>query len=272
VGPRVLLLVFGLVVLGWPRVGHADPTSHSVIPPRPAQPAPVEYPAGAQGDAVVQIELTVTKEGAVRDLLIVDGDEPFASASLAAAAGWRFEPATRDGRPVAARIRMAVRFHKSEPAPSVPEPAPARPAGRAVAPASPMQPIEVVVLGERPDRAPVSLSQAEVRELPGAFGDPFRAVEALPGVTPLVSGAPYYYVRGAPPGNIGYFFDDVRVPLLYHIGLGPGVIHPALVDRVDFYPGAYPARYGRFAGGIVAGESAAPLPEWHGQANVRLVD
>jgi hypothetical protein len=65
-----------------------------------------------------------------------------------------------------------------------------------------------------------------VRELPGAFGDPFRAIEVLPGVTPIATGLPYFYVRGAPPGNVGYFLDGVRVPYLYHIGLGPSVIHP----------------------------------------------
>jgi hypothetical protein len=117
-----------------------------------------------------------------------------------------------------------------------------------------------------------SMTRAEVRQLPGAFGDPFRAIEVLPGVTPIVSGLPYFYVRGAPPGNVGYFLDGVRVPYLYHVGLGPSVVHPALVDRVDLYPGGYPARFGRFAGGIVAGETAAPRDDLHGEANLRILD
>jgi hypothetical protein len=135
-------------------------------------------------------------------------------------------------------------------------------------------PIEVTVQGERapPKPPPSSLRRAEVRELPGAFGDPFRAIEILPGVTPIASGLPFFYVRGAPPGNVGYFVDGVRVPYLYHIGLGPSVIHPGMVQRVDLYPGGYPARFGRFAGGIVAGETAAPRPELHGEYNLRLVD
>src|SRR5207249_4000018 len=60
---------------------------------------------------------------------------------------------------------------------------------------------EILVEAEKTPPAVTSLSKAEVRELPGAFGDPFRAIEALPGVTPIVSGLPYFYVRGAPPGN-----------------------------------------------------------------------
>lgn len=43
---------------------------------------------------------------------------------------------------------------------------------------------------------------------------PSRRREAMPGVTPVASGVPYFFVRGAPPGNVGYFVDGVRVPLL----------------------------------------------------------
>jgi hypothetical protein len=141
-------------------------------------------------------------------------------------------------------------------------------------PASDQEPLEVTVYGQRSPSAPppASLGREEVRELPGAFGDPFRAIDALPGVTPIASGLPFFYVRGAPPGNVGYFLDGVRVPYLYHIGFGPSVIHPAMVQRVDLYPAGYPARFGRFAGGIVAGETTAPRPDLHGEYNVRLFD
>jgi hypothetical protein len=83
---------------------------------------------------------------------------------------------------------------------------------------------------------------------------------------------PFFYVRGAPPGNVGYYLDGIRLPLLYHVGLGPSVVHPAMVARVDLYPGAYPTRYGRFSGGIVAGEVEAPLDRWHGEWQIRLFD
>lgn len=133
-------------------------------------------------------------------------------------------------------------------------------------------PVEIVVHGERLAPAVTSLTRAEVRQLPGAFGDPFRAVEALPGVTPIASGLPFFYVRGAPPGNVGYFLDDIRVPFLYHVAIGPSVIHPGLVERVDLYPGGYPARFGRYAGGIVSAETTEPRSELHGEANLRLFD
>ncbi len=131
---------------------------------------------------------------------------------------------------------------------------------------------EVRVRGVRPAPVHTAFASEDVRQMPGAFGDPFRFIEALPGVPPMVSGIPFFFVRGAPPGNVGYFLDGVRVPLLYHLALGPSVIHPGLVDKVEFYPGGYPARYGRFAGGIVAGETKAPRPKAHGEAQIRLID
>ena len=60
--------------------------------------------------------------------------------------------------------------------------------------------------------------------MPGAFGDAFRAVDALPGVTPIISGLPFFFVRGSPPGNVGTYIDGVRVPLLFHLGAGPSVV------------------------------------------------
>jgi hypothetical protein len=131
--------------------------------------------------------------------------------------------------------------------------------------------VEVRVEGERA-HAPQRMTRGEVRQIPGAFGDPFRAIEVLPGVTPIASGLPYFFVRGAPPGNVGYFFDGVALPALYHVAAGPGVIHPAFIDGVALYAGSYPAQLGRFSGGIVSADAAQPRREARGEASIRLVD
>jgi TonB family protein len=271
-----------------------------IIPPRLIAGGEVTYPPDAQGDALVVLILVVSKEGAVTEARASQGEEPFASAAIASAQKWKFEPAQRDGQSIAARIHFEVRFTHPEPppqdnpstpgpaaqpapgsaqpsAPSAPgpqgsatQPRPPAPLPKAVEAAAP-GPIDVTVYGVKPIAA-VSMGRAEVRQLPGAFGDPFRAIEAMPGVTPIVSGLPFFYVRGAPPGNVGYFLDGVRVPYLYHVGLGPSVIHPGLVERVDLYPGGYPARYGRYAGGIVAADTTAPRTDFHGEGNIRLFD
>ncbi|MCA9594790.1 MAG: TonB family protein [Myxococcales bacterium] len=245
--------------------------AQEIVRPTPVGETRVDYPQGAQGDAVVVLEIVVDADGAVRDVTVVSGSPPFSDVALASARRWTFSPAKRDGKPMAARIRFEVRF--TEPPPPAPEPSSAPPP---VAPepkrVSVQAPIDVTVEGDKRPPGVTTFTRAEVREIPGSFGDPFRAVEAMPGVTPIISGVPYFFVRGAPPGNVGYFLDGIRVPLLYHVGLGPSVVHPAIVDRVDLYPGGYPARYGRFAGGIVAGEITPPRADFHGEANLRLVD
>jgi len=259
-----------------------------LVPPSLTSPAEVAYPEGAEGEAVVVLTLTIGRDGAVEDVRVTEGNEPFASVAAAAAAKWQFEPARRQGQPVATRIRFEVGFHpprdgattdgattaepSAEPSDGAPPGTGTAPGAEGATPIAPAQPTEITIVGKRSPPGVSTLTRAEVRQLPGAFGDPFRAIEALPGVTPIVSGVPFFYVRGAPPGNIGYFLDGVRVPYLYHVGLGPSVIHPAMVERVDLFPGGYPAQFGRFAGGIISAEATAPRNDLHGEGNVRLFD
>ncbi len=253
----------------------AKPTSASrrIVPPHLRSGADVTYPPAATGDAVVVLKLSINADGTVRDARTTTNRSRFSDAAVRAASSWTFEPASRGATPVASVIHFQVRFvaPRIHPEPELDTPRASPPTGAQPAPAVSTT-IEIQVLGTKLAPAVSSFSRAEVRQLPGAFGDPFRAIEALPGVTPIVSGLPFFYVRGAPPGNVGYFLDGVRVPYLYHVGLGPSIVHPGMVERVDLYPGGYPARFGRFAGGIVSGEVSEPRPELHGEANLRLID
>jgi hypothetical protein len=157
---------------------------------------------------------------------------------------------------------------KNDPAIATPTPTPP--------PSMPSPPAveEVRVSGKRDQRTPTEhrLTRDEIRLIPGAFGDPFRAIDISPGLVPTVSGVPYFYIRGAPPSAVGYFVDEVRVPYLFHFALGPGVIQPALIEEVALHPAAFPARYGRFAGGVVAGRTREPGTELHSEGQVRLFD
>jgi outer membrane receptor protein involved in Fe transport len=94
----------------------------------------------------------------------------------------------------------------------------------------------------------------------------------MPGVSTTISGLPFYYVRGAPPGNVGYFLDGVRIPLLFHAFLGPSVVHPELLEQVELHPGPYPATYGRYAGAIVAADLRNSRRELNFRAELGLTD
>lgn len=125
----------------------------------------------------------------------------------------------------------------------------------------------------KPEPGVRRLELEEMRDLPGAFGDPYRAVDALPGVVPVVSGLPYVFVRGSPPAGTLYVYDDIPVPTLYHLAFGPAVIHPRMVGPVRLYSGVAPARYGRLTGGVVVGEGPArPDGRTHAEAELRLLD
>jgi len=124
------------------------------------------------------------------------------------------------------------------------------------------------------ERAPaIPVQRDELTHTPGAFGDPFRVVESLPGVVQPLWPMPMYAVRGANPGDTGFFIDGVRAPALFHFALGPSVIHPFFLNDMQFYPGGYPINFGRYVSGVVAANTAAPATDrLHVSADVRLFD
>ena len=114
------------------------------VPPRLVEFVEAEYPeeaAAAELEGTVLLEITVSAEGGVTDVRVVDGvggglDE----AAMDAARRFRFEPAMVNGQPTAARFRYPYVFElrppEPEPEPATPEapppPAPGRLEGRVI--------------------------------------------------------------------------------------------------------------------------------------------
>lgn len=263
--PRIALLLIRLSIVAATTASAQD--ADELTPPVVQSPTEVPYPPGASGDAVVTLELIVTEDGTVSQAEVVEGEEPFATQARMSVLEWRFTPARRGTTAIAARIRARVEFRPQPPPGPAPPPSEPQPAA-----ALPPDALEVIVRGERREIGQTTFSIEEVRALPGAFGDPFRAIEALPGVTPVVSGFPYFFVRGAPPNNNSFYVDGIRVPLLFHLGLAQGVIHPGIIERVEFTPSVPPVRYSATTGAVIDGRTRDPATEFRGQANLRLVD
>ena len=129
-------------------------------------------------------------------------------------------------------------------------------------------PDSILVLGkrQRTEVSRVSLKGKEIKQIPGTFGDPFRVIQTLPGVTTPISVLPIPIVRGSSPSSTGFLLDKVRVPLLFHLLGGPSVIHPEFIEEIHFYPGGFPPHYGGYTGGIVDGETRSA------GADERLID
>ncbi|HVI01363.1 MAG TPA: TonB-dependent receptor [Enhygromyxa sp.] len=131
-----------------------------------------------------------------------------------------------------------------------------------------------VVESERPVAITrTTLRDEAIHEVPGSGGDPFAVVRSLPGAAQVAGFLPYVVVRGAAPGNTGYYLDGIRVPALFHVAVGPSVVHPYFIDEVDFYAGGVPVRLGRFASGIVEGRTrTAARDRVRGEIDLRLTD
>jgi hypothetical protein len=134
---------------------------------------------------------------------------------------------------------------------------------------------ETVITGRRAQKevSRISLSRAEVSQVPGTFGDPIRVIENLPGMAraPLLGGA--LLVRGANPADTGVYIDGVPIPILYHFLALTSVVNAEFLESIDFYPGGFGARYGRATAGIVDVKSRdLKLRGCRGTAKVDLID
>lgn len=107
----------------------------------------------------------------------------------------------------------------------------------------------------------VPLSREEVQRIPGSFGDALRSIQNLPGVAraPFLSGS--LMVRGSAPADTLVLVDGTFLPAAYHFGGLGSTVATEMLDRLDFYPGNFSARFGRATGGVVEAGLRAPLRE-----------
>ncbi len=136
-------------------------------------------------------------------------------------------------------------------------------------------PYETVVEGEREilEVTKRTLERRQLTTVPGTFGDPIRVIQSLPGLsrTPFATG--FLIIRGSNPDDSGVFIDGHRVPQLFHFLGGPSFLNAEFLDKLDLYPGGFPARFGRAHGGIVSVETRSAKSDGiHGSADIDLLD
>ncbi|PKN38084.1 MAG: hypothetical protein CVU63_16010, partial [Deltaproteobacteria bacterium HGW-Deltaproteobacteria-20] len=105
-------------------------------------------------------------------------------------------------------------------------------------------------------------------------GADLRAVQAMPGVARTGAFDGLIAVRGSEPAGTGVFIDGTWVPYVYHFGGLSSTVPSEMIERLDFYPGNFSARYGRLSGGVidVATRGIAEDGRYHGLAQVDLID
>ena len=121
------------------------------------------------------------------------------------------------------------------------------------APDTPPSLAPIVVNVERnPDKAGKSVWQGEeLRTVPGALGDPLRALQSLPGVAVANDASVAPAIRGTRPADNAYYVDGLPVAYLFHAGDAVSVLHPSLVKDFELYSSGFGAQYGDVTGGVL---------------------
>lgn len=132
----------------------------------------------------------------------------------------------------------------------------------------------VVVRSERnPSRLSKSvMTGEEMREVPGAGGDPIKALHTLPGVAMGndASGAPA--IRGSSPEDNLYYVDGVPVGYLFHMGGLVSVLPASIVDSFNLYAAAFGPEYDDATGAVIDVALRAPRTDRPGgKINLSLV-
>ena len=241
-------------------------------PPSLKQHPDAVYPPEAQRAGLagsVELEVTVDAAGHVSEARVVrPAGHGFDEAALVAVRSWTFEPALREGQPIASTVQLTYPFTLPPavlPAPAVPEPAaPATPPQPAQAPPPAALPVQQandqssLVLGRRPISAASSFAVRDrdfnLRPV-GSVQDILRVTPGLVMVQHSGGGkANQYFLRGfdADHGtDLALSYDGIPINMPSHAhGQGfadTNFIIPETVERVEITKGPYFANQGDFA-------------------------
>lgn len=102
------------------------------------------------------------------------------------------------------------------------------------------------------------LKQSEFTSVPGANGDPVKAVQNLPGVNRVAGFSSQVVIQGSAPGDTRYDIDGHEIPLVFHFGGLTSVLMPESIDRVDYLSAGFGSEYSRALGGIVSLKTRNP--------------
>ena len=126
---------------------------------------------------------------------------------------------------------------------------------------------------ERKEVAQVTLSQEEIKLIPGTNGDAFRVVQNLPGVARAPFGIGLLIVRGGKAWDTRTYVDEAPVPQLFHFGGLFSTYNAGLLENISFQAGNFNADFGRNIGGLVTAEARTPSKKgFHGYVDINLVD
>lgn len=118
--------------------------------------------------------------------------------------------------------------------------------------------IDVVDSNLKRDQSKKSLSRKQILEMPGANGDPLKAVQNLPGINRTGGFSSQVVIQGSAPKDTSYDFEEHEIPLAFHFGGLNSIVMPEAIDTVDYYSAGYQSNYSRALGGIISLKTRKP--------------
>lgn len=106
----------------------------------------------------------------------------------------------------------------------------------------------IVVEGHRPITGALEIDPKAIQDVPAPFRDAFRILKIMPGVASNNELSNEYSVRGGGINENLVFIDGFEVYKPFRARQGEqeglGLVNPDLTERMTFYTGGFPARYG----------------------------
>lgn len=112
---------------------------------------------------------------------------------------------------------------------------------------------ETTVYGQQDkrDEKTKTLDQSQFLTVPGANGDPVKAVQNLPGVNRANAFSSQVIIEGSSPNDTRYDIDNQNVPIIFHFGGLSSVVIPEAVDHVDYLSAGFGPEFGQSTAGLV---------------------
>nr|HPJ39901.1 TonB-dependent receptor [Spirochaetota bacterium] len=141
-----------------------------------------------------------------------------------------------------------------------------------------LQPLRVIgagitITGER-DIQKVSrytMTQKNLKEVPGSFGDSISALTSLPGVIRTDGFFGPLVIRGANFTFNRYYIDDIPIYEPMHFGGIHSVINNNIMREIDLYASAFPAEFGAASGSVININTVDDVQEFGGYTDIGLI-
>jgi hypothetical protein len=137
-------------------------------------------------------------------------------------------------------------------------------------------PYRTVVESDRIEREEVArrtITTEEIKNLPGTQGDALKSIQNFPGIARAPLGIGLLVIRGSDPTDSAVYLGEHEIPQLFHFGGITSVFNSDVLEKIDFIPGNFDARYGDAIGGVIDVKPRAGRRDgYHGYIDSDLFD